>query len=1329
MNEGKLSPASYVPNCVLRRHASLLLDEDDVDDDESQDSSGSSKWERNPERLVCSHHVDFALVILDVSGFTKISGWLQKHKGSEGPELMSTFLSQYFHKMLDIVAFYGGDVLKFAGDALLIKFDATPKALRSACICAAVAVEELDNYVLRGDVPHSLSLHAAVHVGKGEEMFVGGVRGRWEHCVSGTLFQNIGAVLDLATSGSVLVSGAVERNIRDLTATDPEPGFSLVETELHVDDAASAIGADSNLFVVNLDQSKLKNAYPKDSLPGSNLSFAPSSRTAVQVVSRQPLRRFKSLSNLPVPLSNKRLQAVVKRYCLPNIDSIMSTVFSAEMRDITTMFCLLPPYFAGGECASLYQQMVVAFQIILTQFDGRLRQFLTDDKGTVLIACFGLPGTSVIARELRAVRAANGFRRKIRLLRNSPGYENVQIGISRGLVYCGNIGDTSRCEYCVVGDSVNMAARLMGLAKKRALHEKLHPSTPSPRHNGRNKRNRRRKAKSAKRSNGHIYIDSHVYDAVSNASQGDFGLSDGFDVVVKGKSEPMKCFEVFDTEMASGGRRGRRQPASKHQQQLAPRRNARNAQGRRLSAISHNHSTPIFVGRDPQLDMANMILSSRPKTPSLLYFRGAKGLGKSTMLSRVSKMAAVLNYRVATAYPNLAPETGESLSYATVRSWLRQLFNFDGSLCMQTYQRCSTQQQQRLRALLLQASENPLPKVYGAAMQAARVIPGPDADNASASPHKGSPLTVAHINDLLVTLFDHLYALLGSRLVLAIDDIEYTDVESLLFLQKFMTLTSASPIIIATKGDDGAHSMHSRVDTCEDVKSLERATMFKFEFQLVRLERDACDNLIRHIFTQSSHDEDPYGVALVADEVVDFIHTRSAGNPLYIHEMIKFVLGRKQVVLLHEAESLVWRMVEQPGQGPSTGPEPLVPGPSSMHNELRDILLGRLEDCSFAARSTLKTASIIGKFFSRAELAALLPNKKKDVLAMELDELVSAQIVVVQDNDEFSEESDDGSSSESERSSDTNSTDGSRRSGIVYSFIHSSMYETVYSLLLVGHRKKLHRQFAEYLERIHADPSLAVFHFERSDKPVAALCPYLRWGTRLGELSELARSIAVFEKAVDIVNTLMEEKRKARVPVEFNTETCYYGSLFLKIMVKLLQQKVAYVAMTNKQESLEELYNKLNAFMDMYGERADNAEVLRVLSVGMWVLLFNDEDNFEQILHTANRLVLRSARLEDPKHRIRALIWRLVCSYIEEDEAARVDLHEQIEELFHSQDDPLAGSMRIAETYGTNYDITTMSFRRNVLLMRGQFQKASLLWSRVEPYAAEVKQGQLYSCF
>ena len=70
---------------------------------------------------------------------------------------------------------------------------------------------------------------------------------------------------------------------------------------------------------------------------------------------------------------------------------------------------------------------------------------------------------------LRAILAALDIRREVgalNLRREAKGLEKVEIGIgiNAGEVVTGNIGFEERMEYTVIGDNVNIAARLEDLA-------------------------------------------------------------------------------------------------------------------------------------------------------------------------------------------------------------------------------------------------------------------------------------------------------------------------------------------------------------------------------------------------------------------------------------------------------------------------------------------------------------------------------------------------------------------------------------------------------------------------------------------------------------------------------------------------------------------------------------------------------------------------------------------------------------------------------------------------------------------------------------------------
>jgi len=90
-----------------------------------------------------------------------------------------------------------------------------------------------------------------------------------------------------------------------------------------------------------------------------------------------------------------------------------------------------------------------------------VRQFVQDDKGCVGIGAFGVSGHSYINNGVRAIRCAfdmvENYSRELNI--------DCSIGIATGDVFCGLVGSSHRCEWAMLGPSVNLAARLMGKAK------------------------------------------------------------------------------------------------------------------------------------------------------------------------------------------------------------------------------------------------------------------------------------------------------------------------------------------------------------------------------------------------------------------------------------------------------------------------------------------------------------------------------------------------------------------------------------------------------------------------------------------------------------------------------------------------------------------------------------------------------------------------------------------------------------------------------------------------------------------------------------------------
>jgi tetratricopeptide (TPR) repeat protein len=105
------------------------------------------------------------------------------------------------------------------------------------------------------------------------------------------------------------------------------------------------------------------------------------------------------------------------------------------------------------------QGIVRALQAALYRFEGSVNKLSVDEKGVTLVAALGLPPLTHEDDPTRGVLAALAMQAALRGMdvRNA-------IGITTGRVYCGEIGSARRREYTLMGDVVNLAARLMQAA-------------------------------------------------------------------------------------------------------------------------------------------------------------------------------------------------------------------------------------------------------------------------------------------------------------------------------------------------------------------------------------------------------------------------------------------------------------------------------------------------------------------------------------------------------------------------------------------------------------------------------------------------------------------------------------------------------------------------------------------------------------------------------------------------------------------------------------------------------------------------------------------------
>ncbi|HAD05440.1 MAG: hypothetical protein A2091_00660 [Desulfuromonadales bacterium GWD2_61_12] len=143
-----------------------------------------------------------------------------------------------------------------------------------------------------------------------------------------------------------------------------------------------------------------------------------------------------------------------------------------EEREVTVLFCDIRRFTALAE--TLPPTEVVQ---LLNDYFTRMIEIVSAHQGMVdklmgdsVMALFGAP-LSLGDEPLQAIRCALAMQRSVESFneeRRRLGQPPLQmgIGINTGLVVAGNIGSSMRMEYTVIGDNVNIAARLQGMAQQ-----------------------------------------------------------------------------------------------------------------------------------------------------------------------------------------------------------------------------------------------------------------------------------------------------------------------------------------------------------------------------------------------------------------------------------------------------------------------------------------------------------------------------------------------------------------------------------------------------------------------------------------------------------------------------------------------------------------------------------------------------------------------------------------------------------------------------------------------------------------------------------------------
>lgn len=172
----------------------------------------------------------------------------------------------------------------------------------------------------------------------------------------------------------------------------------------------------------------------------------------------------------------QKLIAVFGQYVQPEVvddisNSPESYSLDGEARELTVLFCDIRDFSAIAERLDP-RQLAQMLNLYFTQMTDILhRHGATIDKyiGDAIMVFWGAPMT----QENHSARAVEAGRAMLSALdglnatftnRNWPTID-IGIGINTGIVNVGNMGSQYRIAYTVVGDAVNLGARLEGLTR------------------------------------------------------------------------------------------------------------------------------------------------------------------------------------------------------------------------------------------------------------------------------------------------------------------------------------------------------------------------------------------------------------------------------------------------------------------------------------------------------------------------------------------------------------------------------------------------------------------------------------------------------------------------------------------------------------------------------------------------------------------------------------------------------------------------------------------------------------------------------------------------
>ncbi len=409
-----------------------------------------------------------AALFADISGFTPLTEALTRMLGTRrGAEELTLQLNRVYDALTEKVMRFHGSVISFSGDAITCWFDADTSDASARAVASGLAMQAAMSAFTAIRLPNGetigLAMKVSIASGSARRFLVGDPAVQLMDALAGQTVIRMAVGEHHAERGEVVIDTATAEQLGD-------------RVELSV--------------------------WREDEESHDRFAIVTSLRTPIE----------------PSPWESVDAQKLgeeqVRPWLLPSVYQRLSGgmgEFLTELRPAVVYFLRFEgiDYEADMDAEQKLDDLIRRVQTIVTRYEGSVLQLTIGDKGSYLYGAFGAPVAHENDPWLAAATALD-----LQALSQELSYiRPLQIGMSRGSLRTGAYGGATRRTYGVLGDEVNLAARLMQAAPP-----------------------------------GEIFVSEVAQRPV--ASQ--FAWEPLTPIRVKGKSEPIRLFRLVGHEEPSG---------------------------------------------------------------------------------------------------------------------------------------------------------------------------------------------------------------------------------------------------------------------------------------------------------------------------------------------------------------------------------------------------------------------------------------------------------------------------------------------------------------------------------------------------------------------------------------------------------------------------------------------------------------------------------------------------------------------------------------------------------------------------------------------------------